>query len=268
MGCDHRAVARPPEGSGVNPASKWTSQAPVADAATSGRVLVVDDDPALLESVARALTLRNYDVSTATDGLAALEQATSTPFDAIVLDLGLPGADGIVVCELLRSRDVMTPILILTARHEIGDRVQGLDAGADDFMTKPFALAELFARIRALTRRSSLTPNPNPASGSESATLTLGELEVVPASRQARFRGERLDLTKTEFDILHLLVSHPDVVLDRSTIYDRVWGYDFGPDSKNLTVYIGYLRQKLRDIGAPEMIYTVRGVGYTASLER
>lgn len=226
------------------------------------RVLVVDDDRALRQAITRALSLEGYDCVDAVDGVEALTQVDQHRPDAIILDLGLPTLDGITVCQVLRARGDRTPILVLTARNEVSDRVQGLDAGADDFMSKPFALEELLARLRALLRR--IAPPRDPADSTHDDSLVLADLRVSPSQRRA-WRGTReIDLTKTEFDLLELLVRNAGIVLDRTTIHERIWGYDFGPDSKNLTVYMGYLRGKTEADGEPRLLHTVRGVGYVA----
>ncbi len=226
------------------------------------RVLVVDDDRALRQAITRALSLEGYDAVDAVDGIDALTQVDQQRPDAIILDLGLPTLDGITVCQVLRARGDRTPILVLTARNEVSDRVRGLDAGADDFMSKPFALEELLARLRALLRRTA--PPRDPAEAGHDDSLVLADLRVSPSQRRA-WRGAReIDLTKTEFDLLELLVRNAGIVLDRTTIHERIWGYDFGPDSKNLTVYMGYLRSKTESDGEPRLLHTVRGVGYVA----
>ena len=226
------------------------------------RVLVVDDDRALRDAVTRALTLEGYEALAAADGVEALAGVEQHRPDAVILDLGLPTIDGITVCQVLRARGDRTPILVLTARNEVTDRVQGLDAGADDFMSKPFALAELLARLRALLRR--VEPVAAASAPPVDDSLTLADLRVSPSQRRA-WRGEReIDLTKTEFDLIELLVRNAGIVLDRTTIHERIWGYDFGPDSKNLTVYMGYLRAKTEGDGEPRLLHTVRGVGYVA----
>ena len=223
-------------------------------------MLVVDDDRALRDAVSRALRLEGYETVDAADGAQALAAVDEHRPDAVVLDLGLPVVDGLTVCQVLRTRGDQTPILVLTARHEVSDRVRGLDAGADDFMSKPFALEELLARLRALLRRT--TPPVEEAGVDD--TLQLADLRLSPGQRRV-WRGEReIDLTKTEFDLLELLVFNAGIVLDRSTIHDRIWGYDFGPESKNLTVYMGYLRAKTEAGGEPRLLHTVRGVGYVA----
>jgi two-component system response regulator MprA len=229
------------------------------------RVLVVDDDRALRDAISRALTLEGYRVQDARDGLEALAQVERFRPDVVVLDLGLPTVDGLTVCQVLRARGDRTPVLVLTARSEVSDRVQGLDAGADDFMSKPFALEELLARLRALLRRAA--PPDELAAGLHDDTLVLDDLRLSPSQRRV-WRGAReVDLTKTEFDLLELLLRNAGLVLDRATIHDRIWGYDFGPDSKNLTVYMGYLRSKLEAAHEPRLLHTVRGVGYVARAE-
>lgn len=223
------------------------------------RLLVADDDRAIRESLVRAFELEGHSVVAVADGAAALAAAKEAAVDALVLDLMMPGVDGLTVCRVLRAENDRTPILMLTARTETSDRVAGLDAGADDYLAKPFALDELLARLRALLRRG----RPDPASGGTQARpLEVADLRVDPSARRA-WRGDReLELTKTEFDLLELLVRNAGIVLEHSTIYDRIWGYDFGPDSKNLAVYVGYLRRKVEGPGDSKLIRTVRGVGY------
>ena len=225
-------------------------------------MLVVDDDRALRDAITRALSLEGYRVVDARDGVEALSQVEQHRPDAVILDLGLPTLDGLTVCQVLRARRDRTPILVLTARNEVRDRVAGLDAGADDFMSKPFALEELLARLRALLRRTA-PADADDAVGHDDS-LTLADLRVSPSQRRA-WRGDReVELTKTKFDLLELLVRNAGIVLDRTTIHERIWGYDFGPDSKNLTVYMGYLRSKLEAGDETRLLHTVRGVGYVA----
>jgi len=225
------------------------------------RVLVADDDKAVRESLVRALSLEGYTVSSANDGAKALEMIRVGEHDALVLDLMMPAIDGLTVCRVLRSEKNRIPILMLTARSETSDRVQGLDAGADDYLPKPFALEDLLARLRALLRRT----NPVVDEGSHEE-LVLDDLRIDTLARRV-FRGSaEVDLSKTEFELLELLVRNSGIVLDHSTIYDRIWGYDFGPESKNLAVYIGYIRRKIDLEGHRRLIHTVRGVGYTARL--
>ncbi|WP_255687365.1 response regulator transcription factor [Pseudonocardia sp. TRM90224] len=215
------------------------------------KVLLVDDDRAIRDALARALELGGYDVVHAVDGVEALDPQRRAGVAVIVLDVMMPGVDGLGVCRVLRGQGDRTPILMLTARHATGDRVAGLDAGADDYLVKPFEVDELLARLRALLRRAE--------PGAAGTPLTVGELRLDPSARRAWSGQVEVELSKTEFDLLELLVRNVGVVLEHSTIYDRIWGYDFGPDSKNLAVYIGYLRRKLGE----GLIRTVRGVGYT-----
>ena len=223
---------------------------------TAGRLLLVEDDRGVRESLARALQFEGYTVDTAPDGLEALDRITNDPPDAVVLDVMMPKLDGLEVARRLRKRGVALPILMLTARHEVTDRVAGLDAGADDYLVKPFALDELLARVRALLRRSGVT-------GGEDV-LEVGDLRLEPDSRLV-WRGDReVDLTKTEFDLLELLMFNSEIVLPRDVIYERIWGYDFETTSNSLDVYIGYLRRKTEAYGEPRLIHTVRGVGYVA----
>ncbi len=223
----------------------------------SGRILVADDDRAIRESLSRALSLEGYDVIQAVDGAAALSLVESAQPDVAVLDVMMPNVDGLTVCRVLRAERNRLPILMLTARTETPDRVAGLDAGADDYLAKPFELDELLARLRALLRRT------REDGGDGSDPLQLADLRIDVTSRRV-WRGEReVELSKTEFDLLELLVRNQGIVLEHSTIYDRIWGYDFGPDSKNLAVYISYLRRKLEGPGDSKLIHTVRGVGYT-----
>ena len=223
------------------------------------RVLLVDDDRAIRESLARALDLEGYEVLTAADGAEALRITREEHPDVLVLDVMMPSVDGLTVCRVLRFEQDRTPILMLTARTETTDRVAGLDAGADDYLPKPFDLDELLARLRALLRRVDFEASDD----EEDDVLRVADLRVDPASRRV-WRGEdEIDLSKTEFELIELLVRNTGIVLDHSTIYDRIWGYDFGPDSKNLAVYISYLRRKLERDGEPKLIHTVRGVGYT-----
>lgn len=218
------------------------------------RILVVDDDLAVRRSIDRALRLEGYEVATVPSGGQALEELAQTPPDALVLDLGLPDLDGLTVCRRMRAAGDDTPVLMLTARDAVDDRVQGLDAGADDYLVKPFALEELLARIRALLRRS--------APPGEDEVLRFTDLSLDPGTRDVR-RGDRLiELTRTEFLLLELLLRNPRQVLPRELIFDRVWGYDFGANSNSLEVYIGYLRRKTEAAGEPRLIHTVRGVGY------
>jgi two-component system, OmpR family, response regulator MprA len=218
------------------------------------KILVVDDERAVRESLRRALELEGYDVGLASDGSEALEklEAEAQP-DAIILDVLMPGTDGLEVSRSLRRSGSRVPVLMLTARTEVGDRVAGLDAGADDYLTKPFALEELLARLRALLRRT--------ADGS-GETLRFADLELDPGTREVKRGSEPIELTRTEFSLLELFMLNPRQVLTRSVIFERVWGYDFGYGSNSLDVYIGYLRRKTEAGGKPRLIHTVRGVGY------
>ena len=228
------------------------------------RILVAEDDRAVRESLVRALQLEGYTVAAAKNGAEALETVRQAEPDVVLLDVSMPMVDGLTVCRVLRAEHNQVPVLMLTARTEPSDRVAGLDAGADDYLAKPYDLEELLARVRALLRRSSYTTE---GTGSSDDELVLADLRLDPSGRRA-FRGEReIQLSKTEFDLLALLVANRGIVLDHSTIYDRIWHYDFGPDSKNLAVYIGYLRRKTEAEGEMRVVHTVRGVGYTARID-
>jgi two-component system response regulator MprA len=221
---------------------------------TSGaRILVVEDDSAVRDALERALSFEGYTIDTATDGAVALSSLRAEPADLVVLDVMMPHVDGIETCRRIRASGDSVPILMLTAKTAVGDRVDGLDAGADDYMAKPFALDELLARIRALLRRSH---------GDVSTVMRFRDLTIDPGARTAT-RGDRdLGLTKTEFDLLMLLARSPGIVLDRDTIYEEIWGIDFLTSSNSLDVYIGYLRRKTEAGDEPRLIHTVRGVGY------
>jgi two-component system response regulator MprA len=220
----------------------------------SPRILVADDEPAVQQALSRALALERYDVALAGDGREALEKLGSDAYDAVILDIGMPLVDGLEVCRRLRGGGDRTPVLILTARSEIDDRVSGLDAGADDYLVKPFALRELTARLRALLRRAGADDGEG--------TLVYADLRLDPVAHEA-FRGERrLELTRTEFLLLDLFLRHPRQVLTRSAIFEHVWGYDFGSTSNSLGVYMGYLRRKTEEGDEPRLLHTVRGVGY------
>jgi two-component system, OmpR family, response regulator MprA len=219
------------------------------------KILVVDDEEAVRESLRRALRLEGYEVELASDGseaLARLAGATEQP-GAVVLDVLMPGTDGLEVARTLRHQGSEVPILMLTARAAVDDRVAGLDAGADDYLVKPFALEELHARLRALLRRTD---------GATGEVLRFADLELNPSTREVRRDGDRIELTRTEFSLLELFLLNPRQVLTRSLIFERVWGYDFGYGSNSLDVYIGYLRRKTETGGKPRLIQTVRGVGY------
>jgi two-component system, OmpR family, response regulator MprA len=218
------------------------------------RVLVIEDDESVREALRRALLLGGWEVLTATDGPEGLLAATSQVPDAIVLDVGLPGMDGLDVCRTLRSTGNDTPILMLTARVEVPDRIAGLDAGADDYLLKPYDVGELQARLRAMLRRT--------VDGSDGRVLRFGNLELDPDAHQVRVGDRDVDLTRTEFLLLELFMLNPRRVLSPELIYDRVWNYDFGPDGNTLRVYVGYLRRKLESDGESRVIQTVHGVGY------
>jgi two-component system response regulator MprA len=218
------------------------------------RVLVVDDEPAVRRALERALKLDSYEVDLAADGEEALDAMASNPADAVILDVAMPRLDGLEVCRRMRAAGDRTPILMLTARDAIDDRVKGLDVGADDYLVKPFALRELQARLRALLRRTS--------EGADGEVLRYADLELDPIAHEVR-RGDRLiELSKTEFLLLELFLRHPRQVLTRTTIFENVWGYDFGPTSNALGVYMGYLRRKTEVDGESRLLHTVRGVGY------
>ncbi len=220
------------------------------------KILVVDDERAVRESLRRALELEGYEIELAEDGRQALERlAREHQPDAVILDVLMRGVDGLEVCRTLRSQGRRLPVLMLTARTQVEDRVEGLDAGADDYLTKPFALEELLARVRALLRRS----GDDGASGDK---LSFADLELDPGTREVTRGDERIELTRTEFSLLELFLRNPRQVLTRSVIFERVWGYDFGFASNSLDVYIGYLRRKTEASGKPRLIHTVRGVGY------
>ena len=218
------------------------------------KILVVDDERAVRESLRRALELEGYEIELAEDGVQALERLEAEPEpDAMVLDVLMPGVDGLEVSRTLRRKGSKVPILMLTARTQVEDRVEGLDAGADDYLTKPFALEELLARVRALLRRTS---------DGTGETLRFADLELDPGTREVTRGDDRIELTRTEFSLLELFLLNPRQVLTRSLIFERVWGYDFGFASNSLDVYIGYLRRKTEAGGKPRLIHTVRGVGY------
>lgn len=233
-------------------------------------MLLAEDDRAIRHALERALTLEGYEVTAVADGVEALAQTHRTPPDVLVLDVMMPGIDGLQVCRVLRAEGNRVPILMLTALVETADRIAGLDAGADDYVVKPFDVEEVFARLRALLRRTgngSGAFDDVQASGSKEAQASNGQLIAAGLrmdiqARRAWREQRELELTRTEFELLELLVRNAGIVLDHATIYDRIWGYDFGPGSKNLAVYVGYLRRKLDEPGAPALIHTVRGVGY------
>jgi two-component system response regulator MprA len=221
----------------------------------SRKVIIAEDDSSVRKAVQRVLELENYVVTAVNDGKAALEALANSRFDLAVLDVMMPFADGLTVCREARHRGINIPILLLTARVEVGDRVAGLDAGADDYLVKPFVIDELLARCRALLRRSQPT-----GAGTQ---LRVGDLTLNSLTREVH-RGDRvIELTKTEFDLLELLMQQPGIVVSRETIYETIWGYNFETNSKSLDVYIGYLRRKTEENNESRVVFTVRGVGYT-----
>ncbi|WP_245966644.1 response regulator transcription factor [Sphaerisporangium album] len=221
------------------------------------RVLVVDDEPALREALHSSLTFEGYDVTLAKDGAEALETLAGGSYDLVLLDVMMPRVDGLTACRRLRAAGEEVPVLMLTARDAVGDRVSGLDAGADDYLVKPFELDELFARVRALLRRGARRPPE------ETGVLAYGGLRMDTATREVTRDGRPLELTRTEYLLLELFLGHPRQVLTREQILGDVWGFDFEPSSNSLDVYVMYLRRKTEAGGAPRLIHTVRGVGYT-----
>jgi two-component system response regulator MprA len=226
-------------------------------------VLVVEDDPAVRSSLERSLAFEGYEVVSAPDGATGLVAVDLHRPDAVLLDLGLPVLDGLEVCRRLRAAGDLTPVLMLTAREATRDRVTGLDAGADDYLPKPFALEELLARLRALLRRRPPQNGAGSTTGAEAdGVLVFEDLRLDLAAREV-VRGEReVPLTRTEFDLLEMFMHHPRQVLHRAQLLHQVWGFDFDPGSNTLEVYVGYLRRKLEDGGEPRILHTVRGVGY------
>jgi two-component system response regulator MprA len=221
------------------------------------KVLVVDDDAAVRDSLARTLKFEGHEVDTATDGQQALDAVRVGAPDAMILDVSMPRLDGLETCRRLRAEGVVLPVLMLTARDSVGDRVAGLDAGADDYLVKPFALQELLARLRALMRRSLLA-----APDGREGLLTFADVRLDPRTREV-WRGDRpLRLTRTEFSILEVFLRHPRQVLTRAVLFEQVWGYDFGETSNSIHVYLGYLRRKLEADGETRLLHTVRGVGF------
>ena len=235
----------------------------MSTAGGSGRapkILVVDDEPEVRDAVRDGLDVEGYDVRTARDGSTALAAVGEWEPDALVLDVMMPGLDGLAVCRRLRALGDRTPVLVLTALDSVSERVDGLDAGADDYLVKPFALDELVARIRALLRRSA------PVEPETGAGLAFADLVVDPVTRTGRRGPRAVEFSRTEFSLLELLLQHPGQVLPRETIQERVWGHDFGHSSNSLAVYIGYLRRKLEAGGEPRLVHTVHGVGYRLDL--
>src|SRR3954465_12161135 len=224
------------------------------------RILVVDDEPAVREALERILRLEGFDVEMACDGREAVRSQAAAPADAILLDVLMPQLDGLEVCRRMRDTGDRTPVLMLTARDAVSDRVAGLEAGADDYLPKPFALEELLARLRALLRRSGWEQDRQ--------TLRFGGLQLDPVGHDVHRGGRPIELTRTEFLLLELFLLHPRQVLTREQIFDGVWGYDFGPASNSLEVYVGYLRRKTEAAGEPRLLHTVRGFGYVLRAPR
>lgn len=218
------------------------------------RLLVVDDDPAIREALELLLSLNGFEVAIAADGREGIRTLAESRPDAVILDVLMPGMDGLEVCRRIRAGGDRTPVLMLTARAEVSERVAGLEAGADDYLVKPFARQELLARLRALLRRTGWE--------GEAPILRFEDLKLDPLAHEVCRGGRRLELTRTEFLLLELLMRHPRQVLTRSAIFDQVWGYDFGPSSNSLEVYIGYLRRKTEAADEPRLVHTIRGVGY------
>ncbi|BAC71759.1 putative two-component system response regulator [Streptomyces avermitilis MA-4680 = NBRC 14893] len=224
------------------------------------RILIVDDEPAVREALQRSLAFEGYDTEVAVDGADALEKATAYQPDLVVLDIQMPRMDGLTAARRIRGAGTTTPILMLTARDTVGDRVTGLDAGADDYLVKPFELDELFARIRALLRRSSYAATA--VGVPEDDALTFGDLRMDLATREVTRGGRSVELIRTEFTLLEMFLAHPRQVLTREQILKAVWGFDFEPSSNSLDVYVMYLRRKTEAGGEPRLVHTVRGVGY------
>jgi two-component system, OmpR family, response regulator MprA len=232
------------------------------DTGDSARILVVDDEPAVREALRRSLAFEGYLVELAADGVDALEQVACRAPDVVLLDVLMPRMDGLTTARRLRASGSAVPVLMLTARDTVGDRVTGLDAGADDYLVKPFELDELLARVRALLRRSALN-----AAGGTGAALAFGDLRMDPATREVSRAGRPLELTRTEYTLLEMFLSHPRQVLTREQILRAVWGFDYEPTSNSLDVYVMYLRRKTEVGGAPRLVHTVRGVGYVLRAE-
>ena len=230
------------------------------------RILIVEDDAAVRDSLARTLRFEGYEIETADDGLAALDAVRTREPDAVLLDVSMPRMDGLQACRQLRAEGRFVPVLMLTARDGVGDRVAGLDAGADDYLVKPFALQELLARLRALLRRSllavALQPERDAGTPEEHGVLAFADVRLDPQTREVWRGGRPLRLTRTEFSILEVFLRHPRQVLTRALLFEQVWGYDFGETSNSINVYLGYLRRKLEAEGEDRLLHTVRGVGF------
>ncbi|MFD8224704.1 response regulator transcription factor [Streptomyces massasporeus] len=226
------------------------------------RILIVDDEPAVREALQRSLAFEGYGTEVAVDGADALDKAAAYRPDLVVLDIQMPRMDGLTAARRIRATGDTTPILMLTARDTVGDRVTGLDAGADDYLVKPFELDELFARIRALLRRSSYAAAVGAAGPADEDALTFADLRMDLATREVTRGGRQVELTRTEFTLLEMFLAHPRQVLTREQILKAVWGFDFEPSSNSLDVYVMYLRRKTEAGGEPRLVHTVRGVGY------
>ncbi|WHT22436.1 response regulator transcription factor [Crossiella sp. CA-258035] len=225
-------------------------------------LLIVDDEEAVRDSLSRTLRFEGYTVSLAADGAEALARIRAEKFDGVVLDVMMPVRNGLDTCRELRAEGNFVPVLMLTARDEVADRVAGLDAGADDYLVKPFALQELLARVRAMLRRAGQGAGPEAPPSNVGETLVFADLRLDPGTREVSRNGRQLRLTRTEFAILETFLRHPRLVLTRTLVFEQVWGFDFGAASNGLDVYVGYLRRKLEAGGEPRLLHTVRGVGY------
>jgi two-component system response regulator MprA len=235
---------------------------PAENGDAPARILIVDDEPAVREALRRSLAFEGYEASLAADGLAALEQVGQYQPDAIILDVLMPRMDGLTTARRLRASGVTVPILMLTARDTVGDRVTGLDAGADDYLVKPFELDELLARLRALLRRSSYAAAALGADEAENDVLAFADLRMDTTTREVTRGGAPVELTRTEYTLLEMFLAHPRQVLTREQILKAVWGFDFEPSSNSLDVYVMYLRRKTEVGSLPRLVHTVRGVGY------
>jgi two-component system response regulator MprA len=237
----------------------YVKEAPVSTESQSS-ILIVEDDANLRSVLERTLRFEGYEVTTCNDGVAALAELHEARFDAVVMDVSMPNLDGFGLCRRMRERDRTEPVLMLTARTDVADRVHGLDAGADDYLVKPFSIEELLARVRALLRRPSTTVDAE--RHEELEPIRVGELVIDPRRRTCSYGNDAIDLTKIEFDLLEVLARNADVVIERSRLYDLVWGFDFVPTSRTLDATISYVRSKIEADGRPRLIRTVRGIGY------
>ena len=257
---DGRGAAAPTGSAGPTAAGATGAAGTAGAAATHARVLVVDDEPAVRESLTNSLVFEGYEVVAASDGVEALDRVRNERPDLIVLDVLMPRLDGLTTCRRLRAGGDITPVLMLTARDMVGDRVTGLDAGADDYLVKPFELDELLARVRALLRRSVMAADPGPR---RDDVLAFDDLRMNTLTREVTRADRSLALTRTEYMLLEMFLAHPRQVLTREQILEAVWGFDFEPASNSLDVYVMYLRRKTEIDGLPRLIHTVRGVGFT-----